>query len=158
MKLKLFNQKIRMLGALLFMSCIFTVASQAQTSVSGTVISADDNMPLAGATVIEKGTRNGTSTDFDGKFTFDIASINSLLVVSYVGFKTQEVKASTDPITIVLQTDASALDEVVVVGYGTQRKSDIVNSVATVDLEEATLSPTSDVNEMLRGRIAGLQV
>ncbi|MBJ7880828.1 SusC/RagA family TonB-linked outer membrane protein [Gelidibacter salicanalis] len=157
MKLKLFNQKFKLLIALFFMSSMTILTAQTVTQVNGTVVSSEDNMPLPGTSVIEKGTNNGTSTDFDGKFKLDVANANAILIISYVGFKTQEVKASTN-MSISLVPDASALDEVVVVGYGTQKKSDIVNSVATVDLEDATLTPTSDVNEMLRGRIAGLQV
>lgn len=157
MKLKLFNQKFKLFIALFFMSGLTLVNAQTVTQVGGTVVSSENNMPLPGASVIEKGTNNGTSTDFDGKFILDVANANSILIISYVGFKTQEVKASTN-MSISLVPDAGALDEVVVVGYGTQKKSDIVNSVATVNLEDAILTPTSDVNEMLRGRIAGLQV
>ncbi|WP_178987780.1 SusC/RagA family TonB-linked outer membrane protein [Winogradskyella schleiferi] len=129
----------------------------AQTTVTGKVISASDNMPLPGASVVEKGTSNGTQTDFDGAFTLDVVNESAVLVVSYVGFKTQEVPFASNEITVTLEDD-SALSEVVVVGYGTQKKSDIVNAVASVDMEDAVLTPTSDVNEMLRGRIPGLQV
>ena len=158
MKLKLFNQKIKTFCALLLMCFVFSVTSQAQTSVSGTVISADDNMPLAGATIIVKGTSNGTSTDFDGKFTFDVANMNSILVVSYVGFKTQEISNLSMNMSIALQIDASALDEVIVVGYGSVKKSDVVGSVSSVDVEEAVAVPTTNVSEMIRGRAAGVQV
>jgi TonB-linked SusC/RagA family outer membrane protein len=129
----------------------------AQTTVKGKVVSSSDNMPLPGASVLEKGTTNGTQTDFDGRFTLEVSSDASVISVSYVGFKTQAVKVTGGELLITLEDDTS-LSEVVVVGYGTQKKSDIVNAVATTDLEKATLSPTSDVNEMLRGRIAGLQV
>jgi len=156
MKFKLQQTRIKMLFSLLLLSSSFAVL--AQTTVNGTVLSAEDNMPLVGASVLEKGTSNGVSADFDGKFTLTLINENSPLVVSYVGFKTKEVIATAQPIVIVLEEDANALDEVIVVGYGTQRKSDLVNAVASTDLEKATLSPTSDVNEMLRGRIAGLQV
>ncbi|WP_405575702.1 SusC/RagA family TonB-linked outer membrane protein [Winogradskyella sp. Asnod2-B02-A] len=129
----------------------------AQTTMKGKVLSGSDNMPLPGASVIEKGTTNGTQTDFDGAFALNVSSESSVIVVSYVGFKTKEVAYKAGDIIVILEDD-NALSEVVVVGYGTQKKSDIVNAVATTDLDKATLSPTSDVNEMLRGRIAGLQV
>lgn len=158
MKLKLCNKKIRMFCALLLVSSMTILSAQTLTQVTGTVISSEDSMPLPGASVIVKGTNQGASTDFDGKFVLDVNSSNAILVVSYVGFKTQEIAATSASMNIILQLDAGALDEVVVVGYGTQKKSDIVNAVATANLEQATLSPTSDVNEMLRGRIAGLQV
>ena len=158
MKLKLCYQKIKVLFLLLLMSTTLVAVAQSQKTVTGTVLSSDDNTPLPGATVIVKGTNKGTSTDFDGKFTLSVADDVTTLVISYIGYTTKEVKITDEAMTILLVVDASALDEILVVGYGTQRKSDIVNAVATTDLEKATLSPTSDVNEMLRGRIAGLQV
>lgn len=155
MKLKFQRSRIETFLCLLLLCSSF--ALMAQTTVKGKVLSATDNMPLPGASVIEKGTTNGTQTDFDGNFTLDVSSEASIIAVSYVGFKTQELKVTKTEMIITLQDDSS-LSEVVVIGYGTQQRSDIVNAVASTDLEKATLSPTSDVNEMLRGRIAGLQV
>lgn len=155
MKLKFQRSRIEKF-LFLFLLC-GSFALMAQTTVKGKVVSNSDNMPLPGASVLEKGTTNGTQTDFDGKFTIDVASNTSVLTISYVGFKTQDVNITDGELTITLEDDTS-LSEVVVVGYGTQKKSDIVNAVATTNLEKATLSPTADVNEMLRGRIAGLQV
>jgi TonB-linked SusC/RagA family outer membrane protein len=155
--MKIYFQKFKIavfFGLLLVCSSLTLMA---QTTVRGRVVSQTDNMPLPGASVVEKGTTNGTATDIDGNFALQVSNQESILVVSFVGFKTQEQKASIGGMTITLSNDNS-LNEVIVVGYGTQRKSDIVNAVATTDLEKATLSPTSDVNEMLRGRIAGLQV
>ncbi|OAV44933.1 hypothetical protein A3850_010695 [Lewinella sp. 4G2] len=130
----------------------------AQTVVSGTIYGLADGQPLIGATVMEKGTTTGTVTDFDGKFSLSVTQPNATLRVSYLGFATQEVTASTSTMTIRLAADENSLDLITVVGYGTQKKSDLVNAVATTDMEKARLTPTSDVNEMLRGRIAGLQV
>lgn len=155
MKLKFQKSRIEIFFCLFLLCSSFSLI--AQTTVKGKVLSASDNMPLPGATVIEKGTSNGTQTDFDGVFTLDVLNESAIIVVSYVGFKSKEVIYSSGEITVTLEED-SALEEVVVIGYGTQKKSDIVNAVSTVDIEEAILSPTSDVNEMLRGRIAGLQV
>lgn len=155
MKLKFQKLRITVVFSLFIVCSSFSV--MAQTTVTGKVVSVVDNMPLPGATIIEKGTTNGSVTDFDGNFTIDVASTSSVIVVSYVGFKSQELPVSESDMVIALEYD-SALDEVVVVGYGTQKKSDIVNAVASTDLSKATLTPTSDVNEMLRGRIAGLQV
>ncbi|MFD2916907.1 SusC/RagA family TonB-linked outer membrane protein [Psychroserpens luteus] len=156
MNLKLQRPRIEIF-LFLFILCS-SFSAWAQTTVKGTVLSATDNMPLIGASIIEKGTTNGASTDFDGIFTLTLNNSGATLVVSYLGFETKEVIVTSNQITISLTEDAGALDEVVVVGYGSQRKSDIVNAVATTDLDKATLTPTSDVNEMLRGRIAGLQV
>lgn len=158
MKLRLFPKKVRMLFSLFvfFSFCIAT--AQSQKTVIGTVLSSEDNTPLPGATVIEKGTNNGTSTDFDGKFSLDVPSDATTLVVSFIGYVSQEVTITDSELTVTLQADANALDEVVVVGYGTLKKSDLVSAVAKADLEKALVTPTSDVNEMLRGRISGLQV
>ncbi|MDP5229835.1 MAG: TonB-dependent receptor [Cellulophaga sp.] len=158
MKLKLFKQKLNLLYLLLFVFSSSMVNAQTINQVSGVVLSSSDNAPLPGASVLEKGTTNGTSTDFDGNFNISLTKPNAVLVISYIGYLKQEVTASTATLRITLQEDASSLDEIVVVGYGTQRKSDIQNAVATTDLEKAVLTPTSDVTEMLRGRIAGLQV
>jgi len=157
MKLKLFNQKFKLLFVSILFSSMGLVSAQT-IQVSGTVTSAADNMPLPGASVLVKGTTNGTSTDFDGKFTITVTNLDAVLVVSYIGYTPQEVNALSSEMTIILKEDASALDEIVVVGYGTQKKSDLINAVATTDLEKAVSIPTSDVTEMLRGRIAGLQV
>ncbi len=158
MKLRLFPKKVRMLFSLFvfFSFCIAT--AQAQKTVTGTVLSSDDNTPLPGASVVEKGTANGTSTDFDGKFSLNVASEATTLVVSFIGYVSQEVTITDGELTITLQADANALDEIVVVGYGTQRKSDVVGSVTKVELEEATAIPTTNVAEMLRGRAAGVQI
>lgn len=158
MKLKqcYLNTKISML--LLFLLTSFMVTAQSRQTITGTVFTAADQMPLPGATVLVKGTTNGTSTDFDGKFSLEVSNSATTLLVSYIGYITQEIPISTAPITIALVADENILDEVIVVGYGTEKKSDIVNAVASADLDKAVLTPTSDVNEMLRGRIAGLQV
>ncbi|NRD20666.1 TonB-dependent receptor [Winogradskyella eckloniae] len=155
MKLKFQRSRIEIFFFVFLLCSSFAVL--AQTTIKGKVVSGADNMPLPGASVIEKGTTNGTQTDFDGRFTLEVSSDASVITVSYVGFKSQDVNVTDGEMTIALQDDNS-LSEVVVVGYGTQKKSDVVNAVATTNLEKAILTPTSDVNEMLRGRIAGLQV
>ncbi len=131
--------------------------AQDSKTVTGTVID-QGGLPLPGASVVVKGTKTGVATDFDGNFTINANSEATTLTVSYIGYLENEVQISDEPMKITLQEDSSLLEEVVVVGYGTQRKSDIVNAVAVTDIEKAVLTPTSDVNEMLRGRIAGLQV
>ncbi len=158
MKSRLSLKKVRMLFSLFvfFSFCIAT--AHAQKTVTGTVLSSEDNTPLPGASVVEKGTTNGTSTDFDGNFSFTVSSDATTLVVSYIGYLPQEVAITGNPLTVTLQVDANALDEVVVVGYGTQRKSDLVGSVTSIELQEATAVPTTNVAEMLRGRAAGVQI
>ncbi len=136
----------------------FYANAQNQRTITGIVRSAEDNSPLPGATILVKGTDHGTSTDFDGNFSIDVEGDATKLIISYLGFEDQEVTITDKPLTIILQPEANALDEVVVVGYGTQKKSDLVSSVAKADLKKALITPTSDVNEMLRGRVAGLKV
>ncbi len=127
-------------------------------SVNGTVVD-ENNVPLIGVNVIVEGESRGTTTDFDGNYTIDNLSSGDVLQFSYLGFVAQEITVTNQQtINVQLLTDSEALDEVVVVGYGTQRKSNIVGSVSSVDVDEATAIPTTNVSEMLRGRAAGVQV
>ena len=103
--------------------CFCFVASAQNFSLSGTVVDQDQNIPLLGATVLVKGTQNGVTTDFDGNFKIDEVSINDILVVSYVGFVNSEMRiTSQNNVTISLTPDVDSLEEVLIVGYGTQRK------------------------------------
>lgn len=127
--------------------------------ITGTVID-QENEPIIGASVLVKGTTNGTITDVDGNFTLSNVAKDAVIRVSYVGYKTQEFK--TDGKThfpIVLVSDAKALDEVVVVGYGVQRKSDLTGAVASVKAADALKStPVSDITSALQGRLAGVSI
>ncbi|MEC3965004.1 TonB-dependent receptor [Flagellimonas halotolerans] len=145
-------------GILTLMVLLCTAYGYSQTkTVTGTV--SDNIGPMPGVNVLVKGTTNGVVTDFDGEFTIDDVSNEDILIFSYIGFVTQEVPVGTqEEINIVLNEDTQALDEVVVVGYGTQKKSNVIGSVASVEVEEATNVPTTNVSEMLRGRAAGVQV
>lgn len=138
-----------------FVMCSFT-AIQAQKTVNGTVLD-ETGTPLPGASIVEKGTSNGTSTDFDGIFSLNVNDNSTTLVISFIGYTTKEI-AIANNVTVSLEPDASVLDEVVVVGYGTVKKIDVQNAVSTANIAKAVLTPTSDVTEMLRGRVAGLQV
>jgi len=158
MKLRLFPKKVRILFSLFLFFSFCIATAQAQKTVTGTVLSSEDNTPLPGASVVEKGTNNGTSTDFDGKFSLNVASDATIIVVSYIGYVNQEVTITGSELTITLQADANALDEVIVVGYGTLKKSDVVSSVAKIEIDAATAIPTTNISEMLRGKAAGVQV
>ena len=128
-----------------------------QFQVSGTVVDAT-GMPLPGATVLEKGTSNGTQTNFDGEFTLVVAE-DATLVISFVGFATQEVPLNGQTgIQIVLQEDAAALDEVVVVGYGTQKKSDLTGSVTSLSQDDLNPGANASIDQMMLGRAAGVQI
>ncbi|WP_435414636.1 SusC/RagA family TonB-linked outer membrane protein [Polaribacter aestuariivivens] len=140
---------------LMFFAVSFSV--YAQKTVKGTVLD-EIGLPLPSASVTVKGTANGTSTDFDGKFSITVANDAKVLVVSYIGYKTKEVAITNNDLKIALEVEANSLNEIIVVGYGTRRKSDVVGAVAKADLSKATATPTSDVTEMLRGRVSGLRV
>ncbi|MFS8615989.1 MAG: TonB-dependent receptor [Solitalea sp.] len=130
-------------------------AEKWQESVSGTV-SDTAGIPLPGVTVLVKGTTVGTSTDENGAFTIQ-ANENDVLVFSMVGFATQEVPVSMGgAMSITLQQDAQQLDEVVVVGYGTQKKAVVSGAVATVEGEDLTKSPTVNLTNTLVGRLPGV--
>lgn len=132
--------------------------AQQRKTISGTVSSGEDQLPLPGVNVIVKGTNRGTSTDFDGKYSIE-ASEGEVLVYSYVGFTQQEVPVGSSTVMDVLMIeDFASLDEVVVVGYGTQKKSDLTGSVSVVDAEEAKKVVTYDVGKLLQGQAPGVTV
>ena len=130
---------------------------QAKKTVTGIV---EDAMgPIAGANVVEKGTTNGTITDMDGKFTLDV-SPNAVLVVSFIGYTEQQIPVGNQTsFTIQIKEDSQALDEVIVVGYGTQKKVNLSGSVSSVDFADQALSrPITNVSNALAGLSAGVQV
>jgi TonB-linked SusC/RagA family outer membrane protein len=130
-----------------------SVASVQQTKqASGHVT--DSQGPLIGATVMEKGTTNGTVTDFDGNFTLNVKP-GATLVVSYVGYESQEVKAGTN-LHITLKEDGHVVNEVVVIGYGTQRREAVTGSVANIGGEKLNQIAASNAAEALQGRVAGV--
>ena len=128
--------------------------TQQGVTVKGVVKDAKGE-PIIGATVTEKGTQNATVTDFDGNYSLKVKSRNATLVVSYIGFTTQEVKAGGD---VTLQEDNALLNEVVVIGYGTQRKGDVTSAVASVKAEDFNAGKIGDAAELVKGKIAGLSV
>ncbi|OUR90837.1 hypothetical protein A9Q87_12880 [Flavobacteriales bacterium 34_180_T64] len=127
-------------------------------SVSGTVVD-NMNIPLPGVNVIVKGTSTGTSTDFDGKYTINDVPINSILVFSYIGFQTQEVTVTdAQPINVIMEEDAETLGEVVVIGYGSQRKELVTGAYSSIDAEKIVETNPTRIEEALRGNAAGVQV
>ena len=131
----------------------------AQSTVSGTVEAADDPNPIIGANVMVKGTTTGTITDFDGNFSIS-AKAGDVIVVSYMGYQTQEkvIAKVSSPLKFVLQPDNVMLDEVVAVGYGTMKKSDLTGSVASVKAEDLIKAPVAGLDQALQGRAAGVTV
>lgn len=129
-----------------------------ELTVTGTITDAD-GVPMPGANILEKGTTNGTQTDFDGNFSMTIADANATLVVSYIGFATQEVAVNgRETIAIQMQTDASSLEEVVVVGYGTQRRKDVTGAIASVKSESFNKGVVANAGQLLQGKVSGVNV
>ncbi len=131
--------------------------AQDDSTITGTV--SDDQGPLPGASVVVKGTTTGTQTDFDGNYTLEGVPSNATLEISYIGFAAQEIAVDGQTsIDVTLQEDAQSLDEVVVVGYGTQKKADLTGSIATVKSEDISRTPSGAAMQSLQGKVAGLQV
>ena len=125
-------------------------------TVTGLVIDTNGE-PVIGASVVEKGTTNGIMTDIDGKFTLNVQT-NAILKISFVGYQPQEIKA-TKIMKIILKEDTELLDEVVVVGYGTQKKANLTGAVSTVDVSKSLEArPQSDVSKALQGVVPGLSI
>ncbi|WP_161888617.1 SusC/RagA family TonB-linked outer membrane protein [Pontibacter russatus] len=137
-----------------------SVLSAYQIQVTGTVVG-ENGTPLPGVTVVVKGTTIGTSTTADGTYSLAVPDehTNGTLVFSYIGFATQEIPiANQSVINVTMATDAEALEEVVVVGYGTQKKSDVTGSVGVVNSEELLRAPVNNALQGLQGRVAGVNV
>lgn len=126
-----------------------------QYQITGTITDTG-GVPLPGATILEKGTNNGTQSDFDGKFALNVSSGTAVIVVSYIGFASKEVTLNNESnITVALQESASELDEVVVVGYGTQKKINLTGAVESVELESIESRPLTNTSAALQGLVAG---
>lgn len=142
----------------LAMLLVSVLSARAQVSITGKVMD-DAGSPVPGANVLERGTSNGTVTDDKGAFSLQVASANSTLVVSFIGFKTMEVPLNGQTtIDIALVPDATSLQEVVVTGYTSERKADIVSAISQVSALNTVAIPQGDVGQALQGRVAGVQV
>ena len=137
---------------------LWSITSFGQSRVLSGTVSASDGSPLPGASVVIQGTVQGTSTDFDGKFSIE-ASAGDILEVSYIGFMTQRVRITdSDNYDIVLVEDAARLDEVVLTGYTAERKSDIAGAISIVKVEDAAQEFSPNILTALQGRVAGVQI
>ncbi len=134
----------------------FSATIVAQTTVTGVV--SDTTGPLPGVNIVEKGTTNGVTTDFDGNYTITVAD-DALLVFSYIGYTTQEIPLSgRSTLNVTLQEDAQALDEVVIVGFGSQAKVDVTGAISQIKQQEIKQIVNADPTNALQGRLAGVQV
>jgi len=137
---------------------ILPSVTSVQQTITGSVSDAN-GAPLPGANVLEKGTTNGTQTDFDGNFSIDVAADDAVLVISYIGFATKEVPLNGQTnISISLAEDAASLDEVIVVGYGTQKKGDLTGAVTRINSEDFVKGANTNALQLLNGKASGVQI
>lgn len=141
---------------LLLFVCLFVGIShaQAQVTVKGTVISSENNEPVIGASVLVKGTTNGTITDINGQFTLtNISPTNKTIIVSFIGMETQEVTIKPE-MKIVMTSTTEVMEEVLVVAYGTAKKTAFTGSAKMIHTEQITKRPVTNVIESLSGQVA----
>lgn len=154
---KLSGISARLLAIFLLMG--LSIAAHAQSVVIKGNVSDRQGEPIIGANVIEKGTTIGTVTDLDGNFSLKVSSSNTTLQISYLGFVTQSIPMNGKvQFSIVLNEDSKVLNEVVVIGYGVQRKGDITSSVASVKSEAFNKGMSQDVGQLIQGKVAGLSI
>lgn len=148
----------RLLSGLILFLLFLPIAAFAQSSsIKGTVTDAKSGEALVGVSVVQKNTNNGTVTDLDGHFQLNVPS-NTTLVISYLGYKTKEINASQSPMSILLEESGELLDEVIVVGYGVQKKSVVTASIAKVSAEDLGSTAPVRVDNALKGLAAGVTV
>ncbi|MBK5208229.1 MAG: TonB-dependent receptor [Flavobacteriaceae bacterium] len=146
--------KIKILLYLVFCSHMF----YAQNTVTGTIKSSNDSQEIPGVSVMVKGTTFGVATNFDGNYSIKVPK-DGVLVYSYMGFKSQEISVNNRVvIDVFLDVDVAALNEVVVVGYGSQRKSDLTGAISTVNMEDVQKRQVSTIDQALQGQMAGVDV
>lgn len=154
--------KMKFFSTLLTLCVLYILPAAAQEKkgvVTGTITDSQSGEKLPGASVLEKGTSNATKTDTLGKYKISVAAPNGTLVISYVGFKTKEVKIDgQSAINIVMDAESSAMQEVVVVGYGTQQRKDITGSISSISSGTIKNQPAVSVDQLIQGRAAGVDV
>ncbi|MEA1787093.1 TonB-dependent receptor [Arenibacter sp. GZD96] len=151
------QMKINRLLLLLFCITAGQLYSQG-TQVSGTILD-DLGQPLPGANILEVGTTNGVQSDFDGNFSISVANSNAVLSVSFIGFKTVDYPLNGQTrLTITMEASADALDEVIVVGYGSQKKSDVTGAITSVSGEDINITRESNPLNALAGKVAGVDI
>lgn len=148
--------KLKIAMFTLIMICAQSVLAQSKT-VSGTVKD-ESGLPLPGVSVIVEGTTNGTSTDFDGNYSIKDVKDADKLIFSFVGMVTKTITPTGSTLNVTLQESLEALDEVVVIGYGSMERANVTGAITTVDVAEATKAPVPNVIESLRGQVSGLNI
>ncbi len=137
---------------------VLEILQSNKVTIQGTIIDNTLNETMIGASVLEKGTTNGTVSDIDGKFKLEV-NPNSTIVVSMIGYKSQEIKVTgAQTLNIILEEDLQNLEEVVVIGYGTSRKQDLSMAVSTVKVDENMKARAGGINSVLQGKVAGMTI
>lgn len=150
---------IWLLFSLFFVSHAQSIAQGSQKIITGTVTSFDGKEPIPGVTVLINGTTIGTATDIDGKYSLEVPESGTILIFSFIGFVSQEVLiGNQSTINVTLSPDLQNLGEVVVIGYGTVKKSDLTGSVVSMRGEDLTAIPVNNALEVLQGKVAGLDL
>ncbi|MDX2045678.1 MAG: TonB-dependent receptor [Chitinophagaceae bacterium] len=158
MKQKLLPSKARILPVLLIF-LLFTTSALAQKNVTGKVTNASDNLPVSGATVAVRGTKVATTTGTDGAFSISVPAGRNTLVISFIGFEETVVDVSNSTtVTVVMRERTGGLSEVVVTGYSSQRKKDIIGAVSVVDIADLKSTPAANLGAQLQGRATGVTV
>ncbi|HEX8017075.1 MAG TPA: SusC/RagA family TonB-linked outer membrane protein, partial [Flavobacterium sp.] len=145
----------KMFFTILFLFVVF--CSFSQQKISGKITDSN-NLPLPGVSVLEKNTTNAVTSDFDGKFEITTKGNNVTLVFSYVGLKTKELKPDGNTLNVILESDLNELTEVVVVGYGTQKKSRVTSAIASVKEKDFNRGVINDASDLIKGKVAGLTI
>ena len=134
----------------------FASITYAQQFIKGTV--SDEAGPLPGVSVVEKGTSNGSVADFEGNYTLSVSNSDAVLVFSYIGYQTVEFSASNSLINVTMIADLDELDEVVIVGYGTQKKEELTSAITNIKSEDFNAGNINDPQQLLQGKVAGLNI
>ena len=157
-KFKIPYFKKQMLLFLIVFMAMATSGIAQQTNVTGQVTDPSGET-IPGVNILEKNTNNGTVTDIDGNFELVVASPEAILVFSFVGFETQEIAVGgRSTIDVVFTEGAHSLDEVVIIGYGTQRERDLTSAITTISTDELARTPSPNPMQSLQGRVAGVQI
>ena len=151
------RRKMLLLTGILWLSAFSLVNAQQTKTVTG-VVNDQTNASLPGATIMVKGTTTGTTTDLDGKFTLQVPSTATTLVVSFIGMVSQEVAITTEPIKVTLNTEATNLDQVIVVGYGVKKKSLVTGSISSVKAKDLQATASSRADQAIQGKVSGVMV
>ena len=150
--------KLSAILATIALSCAMPFYSYAQNAYEVKGLVFDEVGPMIGASVLEKGTSNGTATGSDGDYVLAVSSAEAIVEISSIGYKTVSFKASEIPAKVYLEVDSQMLEETVVVGYGSLSKKEVSSSIVSISEEDFNKAPAGDPMQLLVGKVAGLNI